>query len=173
MRIFIAVEIPEKIKTILKDLQKQLNDGNAKVKWVNDFHLTLKFLGEISEVKLERVKERLKGITFKDFEAEFTNLGVFPSNNYINIVWIGLKPEKKIKSLQLRIDNALRDLFTSDNKFKAHITIGRVKIINDKKIFLEKLNNIIMEEGFTIKNFKLIKSTLKTTGPEYETLEVY
>lgn len=172
MRVFIAIEIPERIKKQLNEVQDKFDDI-SKIKWVNDFHLTLKFLGEISSIQLDRIKERLKNLNFKNFELELTNLGVFPNDKFIRVLWVGLSPERKVMGLQLDIEERLRDMFNIDRKFKAHLTLGRVKTIKNKETFLERVNNIEVNGKFNVGHVKLIKSVLTDTGPEYETLEVY
>lgn len=172
MRIFIAIEVPEKIKEKLREVQKEFEEY-AVINFVNEFHLTLRFLGELSELKLERVKERLKNLSFKNFDLNLSNLGVFPNKKFINVLWVGLKPEKKVKDIKQIIDEKLRDMFGVEDKFKAHITLGRVKSIKDREGFLKKVEEIEVEGDFKVKDIKLIKSELTKDGAEYETLEVY
>lgn len=172
MRVFVAIELPDRIKKKLKDIQKEFHNL-GKITFVNDFHLTLKFLGEISPLMIERIKERLGKIEFKEFELHLSKLGVFPDREYITILWMGLKPTKNLKKLQHGIESKLLDLFSIDRNFKGHITIGRVKSINDRISFLEKLETINIEGSFTVKNFYLIKSDLTSEGPKYEVIGKY
>ncbi|MBU4284575.1 MAG: RNA 2',3'-cyclic phosphodiesterase, partial [Nanoarchaeota archaeon] len=78
MRVFIAIEMPEEIKKILLDAQKQINTEKAKVRPAKAFHLTLKFLGEVEEKKAEEIKSALNEISFKQFKTALTEIGVFP-----------------------------------------------------------------------------------------------
>ncbi len=57
MRTFIAIELPQGIKDSLSRLQEELKASGADVKWVepNNIHLTLKFLGEIDDNKLDNI----------------------------------------------------------------------------------------------------------------------
>jgi len=65
MRTFIAIEMPKEIKEILLDAQKQINTEKAKIRLTKAFHLTLKFLGEVEEKKIEEIKSALKKIKFR------------------------------------------------------------------------------------------------------------
>ncbi|MEK6868809.1 MAG: RNA 2',3'-cyclic phosphodiesterase, partial [Nanoarchaeota archaeon] len=96
MRLFIAIEIPEEIKSYLAEIQQEIADSKNKIRLVNkdNMHLTLKFLGEVQPDNLEDIKNNLKKITFKPFSVVLDNIGVFPSDNYIRVVWVGLKPEE-------------------------------------------------------------------------------
>jgi len=170
MRTFIAVEIPEEHKEKIKIIQKQFSNlGN--INFTKDYHCTLKFLGEISSQHLEQVKEKLRKVKMKKFEASLEGLGAFPNESHINVIWIGIKG--RLSELQQKIDSELADMFGKDERFKAHLTIGRVKSVKDKAAIKEKLKIKTEEMKFELKDFKLIKSTLTPEGPVYETLEVY
>ncbi len=172
MRVFIAVDIPEDVIEELKKAQKYLKEDNLKP--VKDFHLTLKFLGEIPEPNVENVKDLLKQIKFKPFKAQLTSIGVFPNPNYVRIVWVGISPENFI-SLQRDVDNSLEKIgFKKDKRFHPHLTLARVNFVKDKEGFKRILEDIKVEKKeFKVNEFKLIKSTLTREGPIYEDLEVF
>lgn len=173
MRLFIAIDIPKEIKDKLFDLQKQIGSDLAKISWVHkkNLHLTLKFLGELPENKVEGIKERLRTIKLNSFEVELNSLGVFPNENRIRVIWVGLKSEH-IYELQIKIDQELLDLFSKDTRFQSHLTLGRVKFIKNKEKLKEKLK-LKCDGRFFVKKFKLIKSSLTREGPIYETIEEY
>ena len=172
MRLFIAIDFNE-LKYYFMELQKQL-PNNARLSLVKPFHLTLKFLGEVQPDNIDEIIEILRTIKFEPFAVFTDSVGIFPTENYIRVVWIGLKPEEKVLELQKQIDESLKGLFRKEKDFKAHITLCRVKYPEDKKLFLEQINNIKVEnEGIEIKDFRLVKSTLTPKGPVYEDLEVF
>ncbi|HHI03979.1 MAG TPA: RNA 2',3'-cyclic phosphodiesterase, partial [Candidatus Woesearchaeota archaeon] len=106
MRTFIAIEMPKEIKEILLEAQKQINTEKAKIRPAKAFHLTLKFLGEVEEKKIEDIKSALKEIKFEKFSTALTEIGVFPNESYIRVVWAGLNDsENKITNLQKEIDS--------------------------------------------------------------------
>jgi len=173
MRAFIAIEMPEEIKEILLEAQEQINTEKAKIRPAKAFHLTLKFLGEVEEKKIEEIKSALKEIKFKKFNTSLTNIGVFPDENYIRVVWVGLDDsESKITNLQKEIDSEIELLgFKKDTRFHPHLTLARVKFVEDKERFIKNLKEIkIKKESFQITEFKLIKSVLTPEGPIYEDL---
>jgi len=172
MRAFIAIETPKEINLILKEIQKKF-ESLGKIKFTQEpYHLTLKFLGEISEDQCTQVKDVLKSIKFKPFELELTQLGVFPNENYIKVIWVGTK-DKEVNELQQQIDSKLTGMFGKDSRFHAHITLGRVKFISDKEKIKELLKTKVPSLKFEVKEFKLIKSELTPNGPKYEDLEVF
>jgi len=175
MRLFIALDISEEAKKHLQESQKKLQTDNNKLTLAKNFHLTLKFLGEVTPAKAEEIKKRLQNITFKQFTAMLDGTGVFPDEKYIRVVWVGIEPSDIIKTLQQKIDNALEGLFPKEKEFQQHITLARVKNVKDKKQFAEHIKKIsITPVSFEIKEFKLIESKLQgKEGPLYTDLEVY
>lgn len=173
MRTFIAIEMPKEIKEILLEAQKQINTEKAKIRPAKAFHLTLKFLGEVEEKKIEDIKSALKEIKFEKFNTALTEIGVFPNESYIRVVWAGLDDSKgKIKKLQQEIDEKFQKLgFKKDTRFHPHVTLARVKFVKDKQDFIKDLKEMkIKKESFQITEFKLIKSILTPEGLVYEDL---
>ena len=172
MRLFIAIDFNE-LGGYFVELQQSLPE-NARLSLVKSFHLTLKFLGEVQPNKTDEVIKILKTIKFESFFVYLDSVGIFPTENYIRVVWIGLQPEDKVLELQKQIDESLRLFFKKEKDFKAHITLARVKYPEDKKGFVEHLKKIKVEnKKIEVKDFMLVKSTLTPKGPIYEDLAVF
>jgi len=168
MRLFIAFDIPEKIKKQFVSIKEKIKT-KAKIKWVSleNIHLTLKFLGEVADEKINEIKRRLSNVKFKKFDVEVSGIGVFPSENYIRVIWVGLRDSTSMFDLAKEINKQLPE-FKNDYPFKAHITIGRVKTIKDREELVKELRKIkIVPQRFSVKEFKLYKSTLTSKGPVY------
>lgn len=177
MRVFVAVDLPEDVKNELVNAQKQLSQAAAaaaRMSLVKDFHLTLKFLGEITPAKVDVVKSCLGKVKFKGFAAAVAGIGVFPSENYIRVVWTGIEPEDGFVRLQKLVDDALEKEFKKEKGFKPHLTLARVKFVSDKESFLKQLRLVEVKKiGFSVTDFKLKRSTLSNKGAVYEDLAVY
>lgn len=172
MRLFIAIDFNE-LKEYFTELQKLL-PKNARLSYTKTFHLTLKFLGETPPNNADEIINALKSIKFEPFSVFLDSIGVFPTENYIRVVWVGLSPEEKVLELQSKIDETLKPLFKKDRNFKAHITLARVKYPEDKKSFVEQLKKIKIEnKKIEIGDFRLMKSTLTPKCPIYEDLAVF
>ena len=173
MRLFIAVEF-EELAGYFKQLQEKIPE--AKATFPKQFHLTLKFLGEIPDDKVEEIKQKLRQVKFNPFKLKLTNTGIFPNEKFIRVVWVGLGDSNNVLDLQQKIEDSLQGSFKRDDRFSPHITLARIKFIdNDKKMeFVKAINAIKVEpKEIAVKNFKLVKSILTKEGPIYEDLEVF
>ena len=167
MRAFIAVDIPEKIKREIVKIQNSLPEFKGKTTEPENLHLTLKFLGEVNQEDLEKVKNKLKSIKFEQFETEIDSIGTFNAR----IVWLHMT---NCNELQKEIDKTLKDIFQPEERFMSHLTIARVKEIKDKKSFLKELGKTKFDKiKFEVKEFKLKESVLTKNGSVYQDIEVY
>lgn len=177
MRCFIAIDLPEEAKNELRRLQQQIrkNSGSdLRASFTKEFHITLKFLGELTPPKAEDVKKKLGSCRFKKITTAIDRIGVFPSESRIRVVWAGVKPEDEILKLQKEVDEALQDDFKKEKGFKAHITLARVKHVGNKEKVMQMLKGIKAEKVlFEVKEFKLKRSILTAEGPVYEDLAAY
>src|SRR3989344_3543458 len=140
MRLFVAIDFNE-LNNYFIELQKQLPQS-AKLSLVKSFHLTLKFLGDVQPNKVSEITDILKEIKFESFNVNLDSIGIFPTENYIRVVWIGLNPEEKIIELQKQVDDSLKNLFKREKDFKTHITLARVGYQTDKKSFIDGIKKI-------------------------------
>jgi len=170
MRTFISINISEEIRKEIKKIQDSLPEFFGKKTELENLHLTLKFLGEIEETKIEGIKEKLREIKIEKFATEIDEIGVF-SEIFIRIVWLHMKD---CENLQKQIDNALKNLFEPEKRFMSHLTIARIKKLKDKEGFLQDLKKIKIEKiKFIVDKFYLMKSELTAEGPRYSVLEEY
>jgi 2'-5' RNA ligase len=172
MRLFVACSLPSEIKDYLLEIEQSIGNDYAKVKWIDkpQMHLTLKFLGETSDVA--NIKTCLSEVKYQHFSVNLSNLGVFPNKNYIRVIWVGLKPEDKVIKLQKLVDKCLSD-FKNDYDFHPHITLGRVKYVTNKDDLIKKLDILIKDFSIQIDNFKLYQSELTRQGSIYKELGTY
>lgn len=170
MRTFISINFPEEIIEEIIKIQSALPEFIGKKIEKDNLHLTLKFLGEIDEEKLERVKNKLSRVQLLSFKSELTEIGIF-SKEDLRIVWIGVS---KCDELQKRIDSSLENLFKKEQRFMSHLTIARVKKVKDKNKFIHELKDISRPKtSFDVKEFYLMKSELTKIGPIYSIIKKY
>ncbi|MBN1896630.1 MAG: RNA 2',3'-cyclic phosphodiesterase [Candidatus Aenigmarchaeota archaeon] len=170
-RLFIAVDIPEYIRSTISDFR--IPSDAAKIRWVekDNIHLTLRFLGDTEEKRLDEIVNALRKVEFSPFRCSVSGFGVFPDMHRPRVIWAGITPEDDVIYLHKKIDDALDDPGFQKEMFTSHITIGRVKIVSDL-LKMEKHLHELMEKhfsmAFTVSCFKLKKSTLTPDGPVYE-----
>lgn len=170
MRVFIAIKFPTKILMEIKKIQENLPLFSGKKTELKNLHLTLKFLGDLPSIEVEKIKLRMREIKFNKFESEIKEIGIFDKKER-GIIWLGIN---NCERLQKEIDNALEDLYEKEKRFMGHLTIARTREISNTKEFSEILNKIeITKRFFIIDKFYLIESNLKKEGPEYTTIEEY
>ncbi len=174
MRLFFAVFFEKKVLEALADNQERIKNYGIKGRFVrkNKLHLTLKFLGEVEENKLDQIKQSIDSKKIKSFELTLSNLGVFPPKGRPRIVWQGLEGEreedtKEVFKLKETIENGMEKLgFEREKrKFKPHITLVR----DPKNITREGLDDVKVKRVNTkVNSFSLMSSELTKKGPIYD-----
>jgi len=178
MRAFIAIELPDNIKEELSSIQSDLKTAQADVKWVKteNIHLTLKFLGEVSEVKITEIKTAIDRVSkdHKKFETSLFKAGAFPKIDNPRVIWVGIDRNcSLIEEIALKIDEECEKLGfkREERQFSAHLTIGRVRSGKNKDPLKEKLlAQDVKEQAFTVDKLTLFQSTLTPSGPIYTSL---
>ena len=180
VRSFIAIELPDEVKSGLDDLQARLKTGQPpSMKWVNpnSIHLTLKFLGDVATDQINGITKVMaaaaRGIV--PFPLEVRKLGVFPNPRRVQVVWVRVGGDlAQLSQLQRRIESNLVPLgYTPEvRKFIPHLTLARLReqATPDER---ESLGQLIAGTGFTatpsftVDAVNLIKSQLTREGAIY------
>jgi 2'-5' RNA ligase len=179
MRLFIAIEIPAAIKSSMAEIQHSLKGSGVDAGWTREegIHLTLKFLGEVSESKVPEIMSALTAAVrgTGTFRLEAVGVGTFPNPRNARVVWAGLSGN--IENL-LRLQGALEEAMAGigfereTRKFTAHLTLGRIKDIRSREQWLKALDAVkdISLTGFDVTGISLMKSELKPSGAVYAEL---
>ncbi len=171
MRVFLAADLPKEIKEYLFQLEKEFKE--AKITWVSkkNLHLTLKFIGDVEEKDLPKILVHLH-INHARLDLHLNNLGFFPNKKDPRVIWMSIEPEQLVIDLQQKLDAQFLSMYPGEQKFQAHITLGRIKSIRREKDFFDSVSNIHIEKiPFQIDSFQLMKSDLTKNGPVYQTLQ--
>ena len=185
MRAFIAIDLPSNIKNNLSRIQVKLKENLPEVNWVKlqNLHLTLKFLGEISTSQLNNIEqitqETIK--TTSDFKIKLDTLGVFPNIHAARIIWIGTdQTPTELKQFIKRLETQLGkcSLTKEEQPFCTHITIGRIKSrkyfkFSDLARILNNVKTDLITENweFNAKAVTLFQSHLAAGGANYTILK--
>lgn len=180
-RSFIAVEANERVRNSLSQVQSRLEQTGADLKTVKpeNVHLTLRFLGDVSESRLDLVKDAVSNaMTLSPFKVSVEGMGVFPKPSFIRVIWAGVgEGTDELETLRQNVDQKLSeiDFPPEDKDFTPHFTISRVKSGKAKN----KLNSIIEDNSskewgtIQVDELELKKSELASEGPIYTTLETF
>src|SRR5512133_973415 len=175
-RIFIAVKVNpgETLLKIISSFQHGLVKDS--IKWTNpeNIHITLVFLGDTEQMLIEPIGSMLKekcGGTGK-FDLKIKGSGVFRNMGDLRIIWMGIDHHEKLLQLNGSIVDGLKKLNfkIEERPFNPHLTIGRIKHINDKealKSLIDKYHDSEMQT-VPVNEVILYESILLQTGPVYK-----
>ena len=177
-RIFIALKVgaEEPLLAMISSLKSGLNKDI--VKWINpdNIHITLAFLGNTEEKIIKNIgsmlKEKCNGLG--KFELILKGLGVFRNLSDPRIIWTGIEHSERLIHLNNTIMSGLNDLDikTEDRQFNPHLTIGRIKHLNDKENLSKLIKRFENSEMQIIPVYEVIlyESILFPTGAVYKPL---
>jgi 2'-5' RNA ligase len=174
IRAFIAIPLPTEVKVSLSKTISDLSAGipDRAVRWVKPelMHLTIRFLGDTEEIKLENLSRALDKATAKQepFRLKLDALGSFPNFKRPRVLWVGLKGElAKANVLKENVDGALEEFGwpQEDRPFHPHLTTGRVK--DSSKISGVRWQAAIEALSVPVQFIYLVQSDLTPQGPIY------
>jgi len=178
MRLFIALEIPQKVKEEIAAIQKKLKTENISGRWVKPeiTHLTLVFLGETAPNKIGNIKKILNGAStqISPINLWLEKIDAFPSPGKAKIIHLPLKGEVgKLNALILKIQKSLikQKVYFDKKPFVPHLTVGRLKKPQNLTLLLSKIK--IPHREFFSNKLNLIQSILTPQGPIYKTLRSF
>jgi RNA 2',3'-cyclic 3'-phosphodiesterase len=149
--------------------------GDLKPVERDNIHLTLKFLGYVSQPKLEQVKSSLGRLGFRPFRMEIKGAGTFPSVSRMNIVWVGIgEGWPEVQKIYEQTERIFFELgFARENRsFTPHVTVARVKSSRNTREMAEFLQSLSEKSfgSYKIDSVRLKQSILFRSGPTYSTL---
>jgi len=183
IRAFIAVNISEEIHNNLAKLIKELKERlcQSPVRWVpvENIHLTIKFLGDVSVSNLDLLNKILaaEAKQHSPFEFSVGKLGAFPSKRRPRVIWVGVEAPSELLDLQRGIENETTRLgYSRENRpFSAHLTLGRVsRKVNSQEI--QVIGDVLCNckvsylGSACVQEIHLYKSDLHPSGASYRTL---
>ena len=182
-RAFIPIEIPVEIRDRFEQVISQLADSIPEhaVRWVpvNNIHLTLKFLGDVSEANYEVLIQLLESQAklHSPFNMSVGGLGAYPNAKRPRVVWIGIEADQELFELQRAIDaETTRMGYQSEVRdYSPHLTIGRIAR-NTSAEDIRQVGEVVrkFDLGFLgvsrVDTLHLFRSDLKPGGAVYKKL---
>jgi len=176
-RLFIAIDLPDVVKEELERICRYCKKRKlfvGRCTRPENFHLTLKFLGSVSEDVLPQVDELLQNIVASPCKAMLGHLGIFPHRRLMRVLYAELF-SAPLEVLAKQIEQSLAGICEpEDREFKNHVTIARIKKVENKGFFLREVEGFAVKPlEFEINEFLLMCSDLLPEGPVYTTLARY
>jgi 2'-5' RNA ligase len=176
VRLFLAVNLPDAVRSAIWDAAAPLRNAELPVRWVEPegLHLTLKFLGEVSDNREAEIVAGLNAAVHgaKPFALEIAGFGAFPTPGRPRVVWAGCEAAPALELLQDRVEREMHALgFPLEGRpFHPHITLGRVrKRVRPRDVpdLEDALAALSCHEVVTVQSVDLMQSTLRPSGAEY------
>jgi len=177
MRAFLAIDLPETVRVALRQQQATFRAVSPDGRWTRPegIHLTLKFLGEISDQQVTQALNALKELRpFETFATEVKGFGFFPDARRPRVFWAGVATSPNLVALAEQAEHAMEKLgfVREDRPFTPHLTLARFKIPRPQPALqshLERLGEPSLG-SFKVSEFFLFESKLSPQGAEYRKL---
>lgn len=161
LRLFVALSLPAEVKNLLAALA----GGIPGAKWVppENYHLTLRFIGEVEPWRAEELDDALATIRAKGFELSLRGLGTFEKGGRISALWVGAEKSEELTFLQAKVETALQraGLEPERRRFAPHVTLARTeKAPPDKLIQHVQAHNLFRAPPVPVDSFTLYSSRL-------------
>jgi RNA 2',3'-cyclic 3'-phosphodiesterase len=191
-RTFIALALNEKLQRFLGEIISQVSQELPDLRWVdpNGIHLTLAFLGELSDEQLAEAIRASEEAAHKatPFEYRLKGLGIFGSPQQPRVIWMGVEdlPSGKVQGSPLQHlhrvlskELELRDFEVEKRPFSPHLTLARLKqsLSPDAQQRLQRLLHSKLAGAssaiYRVNNLCVMKSELSRAGAKYTCLREY
>ena len=165
MRLFIAIDLPER----LKDELAIISFGLPQARWIppEQLHLTLRFIGEVDGALFGDIKSGLKSVIGSSFPLTLNGLGCFPPRRDPQVLWVGIESSVELLELRKKVESCLFKFGVApeQRKFSPHITLARTRKTPLTRIttFLGDYALFRLPE-FTVSDFHLYSSILTPKG---------
>jgi 2'-5' RNA ligase len=174
MRAFIAIDLPEALHAALAKAQQDFHAACRDARWTRPegIHLTLKFLGEISDTKTKQVVEALAQIgPFEPISVEVKGLGFFPHAHRPRVFWAGVAAPPTLAKLAADVESHMERIgfAREDRAFSPHLTLARFQVPRPQPA----LETAVSAEAttslgkFEASEFFLFESKLSPQGAQY------
>ena len=174
MRAFIAIDLPESVHTALGEVQQIFRSDCRDANWTRPegIHLTLKFLGEITEGQTKQVVEALGQLgPFEPFTVEVKGFGFFPHAARPRVLWAGVIAPGALAELAGRVETLMEKtgFAREDRPFAPHLTLARFKVPRPQPVLeaAAAAQAATSLGKFAASEFFLFESKLSSQGAQY------
>jgi 2'-5' RNA ligase len=182
MRLFFAVPLTDDVRGIVHRAVGEIPLDPPPWRWIapQNYHITLKFLGDVEEPLLLPVREAASRAAeaSSSFDLSFDRFGAFPSISRPRVLFYAAeKGSEDLTSLAGRLEEELVPLgFEKERRrFHAHLTLARVRRspLPEVQRILESIDGLPEPARQLVDRFVLMKSTLLRSGARYDELDSF
>lgn len=183
LRLFIAILLPDEIRAEIANAQSKLRSAlpGGDISWTRpeQFHLTLRFLGNVPDTRLEALKSMVKAVgeSSSPLELSAKGIGFFPPAGPPRVVWVGLQEESgRLGNLHDRIADATGDFGepVKAQTFTGHVTLARVRRIKrSESETLRRVATTLAKNDFSrwrTGKMEIMRSDLTPDGARHESV---
>ena len=181
MRLFIALDIPNEIRDRLSQYVDRIRRFAPDARWtrIESLHVTLKFIGEVPDAKVQDIQTALAVVKAHPFDVEFKDIGFFPTPRSARIFWAGVSASYALPQLAAAVEEAVEKLGIPREKraYHAHLTLARAPEGGASKhcfrLLQEKLSGEEPPQFGTMsaQEFFLYRSQIMRGGARYTRLQ--
>ena len=176
-RLFISLNLPDNvIKQIISLRDKICSEKNIKWEPIEKLHLTLKFIGTVTDGMMDIISNELLFINnYQSIKCSFNKFGFFYRDAKPFILWAGLTVDEILFDLITEVNTRLEKLSVpiEQRKFNPHITLLRIKNVPGIN-FVNNFKNFTFKPIlFTTNSITLYKSILHSEGSKYFEIKNY
>ena len=181
MRAFFAIALPEPQRRALGELRDALRTEGIRAAWVRDenFHVTLRFLGDCDTARLEAMATQVRGALAEQrvFALHLAGTGAFPNPRKAAVLWAGLTDAShaELVAVQAATEAAARSagLAAEPKAFHGHVTLGRIRQPSkDDRLARVLADHADFDGGeFAVTTISLLRSELTSGGAVYSSLD--
>ena len=161
MRLFVALDLPWPVRERLS----LMGGGIAGARWISpeNYHLTLRFIGETQAHQAEDIDLALAAIRARTFMLTLAGVGTFAKGGRDNALWVGVERNPQLDHLQNKIETALQRVGVSPERrrFTPHVTLARLdNAVEAKLAGFVQAHNLFRTEPVPVEHFTLFSSRL-------------
>ncbi len=162
MRLFVALDLP---RTLRERLGMLSGAGIPGARWVppENYHLTLRFIGEMPGYRAEEIDLALASMTGRGFSLTLAGVGTFSKGGRPVSLWVGVERNPALDHLQNKIETALQrcGLDPERRRFTPHVTLARLdNAVEAKLAAFIQAHNLFRAEPVPVEHFTLFSSLL-------------
>jgi len=179
MRLFVGINIPKKQRTRIHRATRVLREGELPVRWIepDNYHITLKFLGEVRRERVEVIGEALERAadSTQSFVVRLGGLGAFPTIRRPSVIWLGVEATPEFRCMKQDLEWAMGAAgFGAETRaFHPHVTLGRASSTGGAGVFRgldQQLAALDFEGEVKVHTLDLMRSHLSREGTRYSVL---